>query len=211
MEKKFSIGLIEDDLIYAESFAALVKTFKEYEFIGHVTSMEEALNPDVFFLADIYIVDHGLPGIKGINGIPMIRSRYPESKVIIFTVFDDEEKLFLALKYGASGYILKNDNELRILNALNEVNEGGMLFSPAMAQKVLKFFKRKKDKNDCITAREKDVLQLLKKGCSKKEISSELNISYNTVDSHVKNIYKKLHVNDKTKAVMKALDDDIIN
>jgi DNA-binding NarL/FixJ family response regulator len=121
--------------------------------------------------------------------------------------FNSEEKLFTALQNGASGYILKTDCFKFLENAIEQVQSGGMLFSPEMAKKVLSYFRPNVDTQFNLTKREKEVLLLLQQGMIKKEIAHRLNISYHTVDSHVKNIYKKLHVNSNVQAIRRASEN----
>lgn len=203
------IALIEDDQTYADCFINQVSSIDEFKFLSHFGSVEELMESDDIDV-DIFVLDHGLPGLQGIDSIPSIKNKFPNAKIVIFSMFDDADRLFKAIQNGASGYIIKTDAENRIVEAINQVSEGGMLFSPVLAQMVLSYFKPKLFRRSIVTDRERDVLLSLKEGLSKKEIAVKLTISYGTVDSHIKNIYKKLHVNDKTKAVIKAIDEGVI-
>lgn len=127
------------------------------------------------------------------EGLKMIKKQFPEVKVLMQTVFDDSEKVFTSIRNGASGYILKKDSPQRILQAIHEVNEGGAVMNPGIAQKVLDFFHPKKIDNP-LTERETEVLTLLAEGLSYKMVADRLGLSFHTVSTHTKNIYEKLHV-----------------
>jgi DNA-binding NarL/FixJ family response regulator len=134
-----------------------------------------------------------MPNVDGIEGLKQIRKNFPNVKVLMQTVFDDAEKIFETIRNGASGYILKTDPPQRILQAIQEVYEGGAVMNPGIAQKVLEFFQPKKIEHH-LTERESQVLNLLADGLSYKMIADKLSLSFHTVNTHAKNIYEKLHV-----------------
>ncbi|MDA3880313.1 MAG: response regulator transcription factor [Prolixibacteraceae bacterium] len=210
MEKTTKIVLVEDQ----ETFAGQVKSFfldhSEYEFLAHFKSVEEAFQSACTGMANLLLLDIGLPGISGVDAIPEIFTCNPELKIIMLTVFEDDKNLFQALKNGANGYLLKSDCFVHLEQAINQVMNGGMLFSPLMAQKVLKHFRRKIFSKFRLTSQEKKIVLLMKEGLLKKEIADQLQIKYYTVDSHIKNIYKKLQVNSNVQAVIKAGDEGLI-
>jgi DNA-binding NarL/FixJ family response regulator len=158
-------------------------------------------------------MDIEMPNVDGISGVKIINRLFPNVKVIMQTVFEDDEKIFDALRFGASGYILKKTDPSKIIEAIREVMNGGSPMTPSIATRVLKFFRDKgavDTQNFGLTTREMDILQHLVDGKSYKMISSDLNISYHTVNSHVKKIYDKLQVNSVSEAVSKALQQKII-
>lgn len=208
--QKVEIVLVEDNLDFAKQLNSFLKEFAEFNASSHFLSCESALKSQTIKSAKVLLLDVQLPGICGLDAIPLFLKQNPELKIIILTTFNHDDKLFTALREGAHGYILKTDCFTLLENAIAQVLAGGMLFSPEMATKVLQFFKRKPLAKTKITKREKEVLKQLKNGLSKKQISEELQISYNTVDSHLKNIYKKLHVNTNVQAVGKATESGII-
>lgn len=159
----------------------------------------------------IAMVDIDMPGMSGIEAVKIIKECNPLCKVMMFTVFDDDERIFQSICNGADAYLLKNTPPLKIIQALQELMEGGAHLSPFIAQKIFQHFRQLRAVPDYnLTARETEILKLLVKGHSYKMIAAECNISLDTVKKHLKNIYTKLHVNCGTEAVAKALKDRII-
>jgi DNA-binding NarL/FixJ family response regulator len=164
---------------------------------------------------DVIVMDIQMPGPDGIEGVRLIRARYPTARILMQTVFDDEAKVFDAIRAGASGYILKTAGTEEMMKAIRDVHAGGSAMTPAIAFKVLRFFRDNasasgKAADPGLSSREKDVLTLLVKGRSYKMIASDLGISYHTVDSHIRRIYEKLHVGSGTEAVSKAIKDRLV-
>ena len=171
-----------------------------------ITIEEKGLDPEIILL------DIGLPGISGIEGIPRLKKIAPSSRIIMLTIQDDDESIFKAICGGASGYLLKDSGPDRILEAVQEVIKGGAPMNPTIAFKVLEMFRNfvpeKKDYN--LSPRETNILQLLVEGDSKKIIAGKLNISYHTVDSHLRKVYEKLEVHSASGAVSKALRENLL-
>jgi DNA-binding NarL/FixJ family response regulator len=163
---------------------------------------------------DVVIMDIDMPLVNGIDGTRLIKEILPEIQILIHTVFEDESKLFDCLCAGANGYILKKTSPEKFIDAIYEVLAGGSPMSPSIARKVFESFVNGNSKQIKISydlsKREKEILQLLVKGFSYKMIASECGISNDTVKTHLKNIYTKLHVNCGREAVAKALIDKII-
>jgi DNA-binding NarL/FixJ family response regulator len=166
---------------------------------------------------DVVMMDIEMPGRKGTEATQIIHDKYPEVKVLIQTVFDDSDKIFNALYAGASGYILKNDPPAKQLEAVQEVFNGGAPMSPSIARKVLQFFSYKNiilvppdgvDYN--LSDREKEILTLVTEGLSFRGIAEKSFISYETVRTHAKNIYKKLHVASRSEAILKAQQQGLL-
>ena len=152
-----------------------------------------------------------MPGESGIKGVSLVKEARPQTAVIMYTVFEDDDKLFQCLCAGANGYLLKKTPPAQLFNAIQEVMEGGAPMSPIIARKVLNTFQQKQYINQYnLSPRETEVLQLLIKGYSIKLIASELNIAFDTVRSHLKNIYQKLHVYCGKEAIAKALIEKIV-
>lgn len=161
---------------------------------------------------DVVLMDIEMPGLNGIQVTQHINEHFPDIKILIQTVFSDSEKIFQALCAGASGYILKNDPPHKYLEAINEVYNGGAPVNPAVAKKMLGFFSNKNvllvspHSNDyLLSEREKEIIQLMIHGHNYKTIAEKSFISYETVRTHVKHIYKKLHVASRSEAIMKAI------
>ena len=157
---------------------------------------------------DIVLMDIGLPSINGIEGVRTVKSNFENIQVIMFTVFEDDEKIFEAIRSGASGYLLKKIPPEEILEAIKELHEGGAPMSPSIARKVIQAFQVKPStvlEDHQLTAREKEILFALVDGLSYKKIAEKYFVSIHTVRSHISSIYEKLHVNSKSQAVAKVL------
>lgn len=161
---------------------------------------------------EVIILDLGLPGMSGLEGLRRFKEATPSTEILIFTVFDDRERVFEAICAGASGYLLKSESLDRIVSAVREVKCGGAPMTPEIARSVLDRFSQLKPTQSAIeiTPRERDVLRLLAEGLTKKEIANKLNLSQHTVDNYLRRIYGKLHVNTLGGAVAKALRDGLL-
>jgi len=163
---------------------------------------------------DVVLMDIQMPGINGIEAVSMLREKYPELKILMQTIFEDQERIFNSILAGASGYILKNTSPARILEFIRETYEGGAPMSPSVATKVLKMVSEKstllKPNDFNLSDREKEVLSALVEGMSYKMIADSCFISLDTVRSHIKSIYEKLHVHSKGEAVAKAIRSKIV-
>lgn len=171
----------------------------------------EVLNPDVV------LMDINMPGINGIEGLKLIRQHFPKIMVVMQTVFDEEEKIFDAIRAGAHGYFLKKTPPSKLLEGIQDVMEGGAPMTPSVARKVLEVFsqntsagKNTGEKFD-LTKREYEILSFLVKGYSYKMIAEQCGISWHTVNSHFKNIYEKLHVHSAAEAISKAMEQKMFN
>ena len=165
---------------------------------------------------DVVLMDIEMPGLNGIEITEKICKRFLHIKILIQTVFNDSEKIFLALCAGASGYILKNDPPHKYIEAINDVCSGGAPLSSAVAKQVLGFFANRNvilvsphNENFHLSVREKEILRLMVEAFDYKAIAEKTFISYETVRTHVKNIYKKLHVTSRSEAVMKAIQQGL--
>ncbi|HNK41500.1 MAG TPA: response regulator transcription factor [Flavobacteriales bacterium] len=164
---------------------------------------------------DVIVMDIQMPGMNGIDGVKAIKTRYPEARILMQTVFEDEDKVFDAICAGASGYILKTASADEMVGAIRSVHAGGSPMTPSIAAKVLARFRANAAPNSPeeeynLTQRERDVLGLLVKGLSYKMIADRIGISFHTVDSHIRKIYDKLHVSGMAEAVSKAVSRRIV-
>ena len=163
---------------------------------------------------DVVLMDIEMPGINGIEAVRMLREKYPDMKILMQTIFEDNEKIFQSILAGASGYILKNTSPSRFLDFIKETYEGGAPMSPSVATKVLKMMAEQsasaKTNSFNLSEREKEVLSCLVRGMSYKLIADACFISIDTVRGHIRNIYEKLHVHSKGEAVAKAIKSRIV-
>jgi len=160
----------------------------------------------------LVIMDIDMPGIGGIAGVKKIKSTFPDIKVVMYTVFDDDNRIFDCICSGADGYLLKNTSPIKLIQSLNELMEGDAPMSPFVAQKVFQFFRKSSQAREAfnLTDREKEILELLVKGNSYKMIADKCTVTIDTVKKHLQNIYHKLHVSCGTEAVAKALQHKIV-
>ncbi|MEZ4777722.1 MAG: response regulator transcription factor [Bacteroidia bacterium] len=208
------VAIFEDYVQLRDALTMLINGTSGYEVggsFGDPTNLEEKIhqsNPDVV------LMDISMPGRNGIEAVGLMRQFFPHIQVLMLTVFEDEDRIFQALCAGANGYLLKNTPPGRLLEAIREVHEGGAPMSPGIARKTLHLLQKFGGKPDAsaydLTPRETEVLAQLARGFSSKMIAAELNISYETVRSHLKSIYDKLHVASMTEAVAKALRENLI-
>ena len=213
-----AVAIIEDQREVREGVAVLINGTKGYRCTASYRSMEEALarigaNAPDAVLPDAVLVDIGLPGMSGIEGIKRLKERFPNMTLLAFTVYDDDENIFDALCAGASGYLLKNTPPTRLLEGLREVVTGGAPMSPEVARKVIRLFREVRPPeraNYQLTPQETEVLRLLVEGHHYKTAAAELGISINTVSFHLRNVYAKLQVHSKSEAVTKALRDKLV-
>jgi NarL family two-component system response regulator LiaR len=199
-----SVVIVEDHEQYMLSLQSIVLESNDLILHGTFTSGEEALEPLVNLPPDIALVDIQLKGITGIELIKKVRLRSTKTQFLMCTAFQNNENVFEALKAGALGYIVKGSSAAEIHDAILELHSGGSPMTPYIARQVIKLMQPNKVENSFnLTDRELKVLQLLSKGLLYKEISEQLQISTNTVKNHCKNIYKRLHVQNKTEALNK--------
>jgi DNA-binding NarL/FixJ family response regulator len=160
---------------------------------------------------DVILMDIGLPGMSGIDGIKLIKRQYPEIDIVMLTVYHDSHKIFEALRAGASGYLLKNTPLAEIKEAIEQLQAGGAPMSPQIARKVIEYFNppNKPAPESPLTAKEKEIVVGLVDGLSYKLIAERMNISVETVRFHIKNIYQKLHVHSKAEVITKSLRGEI--
>lgn len=161
---------------------------------------------------DVILLDVGLPGMSGLEGIRLIKAVSPETLVVVLTVFEDDDKVFRAVCAGASGYLLKTDSAQDIVQAVRDALAGGSPMNPRIARRVLDMFSRfaPKQGDYGLSEREKEILQLMVTGLIKKEIADRLTLSVHTVDTYLRRIYEKLEVNTRTGAVAKALKEGLV-
>jgi len=204
------IVIFEDNDRLRESLAFLLK-MNNYDVVGDFNQCTEAAVITRVYKPDVVLMDIDMPGESGITGVSKVKEASPDTSVIMYTVFEDDEKLFKCLCAGANGYLLKKTPPAKLFDAIQEVLEGGAPMSPSIAQRVLSSFRTKESTNKYnLTPREIEVLQWLVKGYSIKLIAVDMNLAFDTIRSHLKNIYQKLHVNCGKEAIAKALGERIV-
>lgn len=197
--------IYEDDALLLEQLTLFLKRAEGLEVSGSFGNTDTIEIDIKATQPDVVLMDIDLPGTNGIQSIYRLRSVSAAVQVLMFTVFEDEENVFEALKAGANGYLLKKTPPQQLVEAIIELHGGGSPMSGVIARKVLNSFKAtKKEEAYSLTAREEEVLSLLVKGHSYKMIAAQFGISQNTVRNHIHNIYEKLHVNSATEAAYKA-------
>ena len=202
------VGIVEDNQVLLKSMEQL---FEQTTDIRCVASVKNLLNVvSVFQKAkpDIVIMDIGLPDISGIEGVRTLKNNFDSIQILMFTVFEDDDKIFEAIREGASGYLLKKTRPQEILDAIRSLHQGGSPMSPSVARRVIQFFQAGpplKEEDYQLTTREKEILFALVDGLSYKKIADKYYLSVHTIRKHISNIYEKLHVHSKSQAVAKIL------
>src|SRR5258705_12940865 len=208
------VALVEDRREIRESLTTLIGGTDGYTCTGSYRSMEEALEKLKLHRPHVVLCDIGLPGMSGIEGISILKERYPDLLLLMLTVYDDDERIFDAMCAGATGYLLKKTPPVKLLEGLREAVEGGSPMSPEVARRVIALFRdiRPPERADYqLTPHETRLLKLLVEGHNYKTAAFELNVSINTISFHMRHIYEKLQVHSKSEAVAKALRDRLVN
>jgi DNA-binding NarL/FixJ family response regulator len=213
VEGIIKVGIIEDQQVLREGLAFLVDSTEGFRCTGSFGSVEQALRRISDDLPQVVLIDIGLPGMSGIEGIRILKKQWPELLLITLTVYEDDQKIFDALCAGASGYLLKRTPPARLVESLKEVVNGGAPMSPEVALRVISLFKniRPPTRADYqLTPHELRLLKLLVEGHSYKTAAAELGSSINTIGTHMQSIYRKLQVHSKSEAVVKALRSGLV-
>lgn len=204
-----SVSIVEDDTLIREALTDMLNEADGFQCLGSFPDCESALEQLKKEKPSVMLMDIELPGMSGIEGVKKIKERYPKIDIIMLTVHEDLSLVFKALSAGACGYLDKSASEEKILDSIKEIYGGGAPMSYKIAKLVVSSFQKKTETR--LTGREFDVLDLLCKGNSYKEIAYSLFITVGTVRHHIKNIYYKLHVHSKSEAVAKALKERIVS
>jgi len=209
-DRAISVWLIEDNHTFRNAIARVLNEVDDLRCPNDFSNSEDALELlTTGVVPDVVLVDVELPGIDGIEAVRRMKAMSPATRIIMLTVFDDHDKIFKAICAGASGYLLKTSPVERIVESIRDVYAGGAPMTPRVAHSVLDMFSRLlvPQRDYGLTNREQKILELMTEGMIKKEIADQLSLSYHTVDTHLRNIYAKLHVNTRTGAVAKALKE----
>ncbi len=212
--EQINLAIVEDDPVIKESLESLFQMNKAINLKSSVTSVESFRdNFDNFKPTDVNMVllDVGLPGMSGIEGIPIVKKKFPDADVVMFTTYEEEEKIFNALCNGACSYITKRTSLSKLTEALFTVYRGGSYMSPSIARKVVQHFspKPKIVKETMLTQRQQEIVDSIVEGLSYKMVADKLSISIDTVRDHIKKIYRMLHINSKGELIRRSLDGSI--
>jgi DNA-binding NarL/FixJ family response regulator len=211
---KTDVIIIEDNELLRDSLKEAINKSSNINCNNTFGSGEAALDfiESEELVPDIILLDIGLPGMSGIELIPELKKLSPSSKIIIITIYDDDENVFNAICAGASGYLLKDLSSDSIANSISEVVNGGAPMNSHIAKKVLNMFRDQNIKSEGydLSEREKEILSHLIEGLSKKQIADKIFLSHHTVDSHIRNIYAKLEVHSRSSAISKAIREKLL-
>jgi DNA-binding NarL/FixJ family response regulator len=212
---KTRVMVYDDNKGRQEAVKLLIEQTPDMEFVAARENCNEVEEDMLTAQPDVVLMDIDMPGVNGIDGLKRIRQCAPTVFIIMQTVFENEEKIFAAIHAGAHGYFLKKTSSYKFIEGIRDVLEGGAPMTPSVARKVLEMFHQQPDNaadnHFDLTTREVEILSMLTKGMSYKMIADAGGISFHTVNSHLKKIYEKLHVNSATEAVVKALEKKLIS
>ena len=202
-----TLAIVEDLDEVRDGLKNFISLSTDFKILDTFKTAEEALYGLPKLQPDIVIMDINLPGMNGIECIRQVKDKSPKTQFMMFTVYENDEKVFEALKAGASGYLLKNTGLVQLIESLKELHNGGSPMSANIARKLVTVFRNKEKETEpveSLSIRENEILQLLSKGLLYKEIADKLSISVSTVRQHIHHIYEKLHVQNRTEAINKA-------
>jgi DNA-binding NarL/FixJ family response regulator len=203
-----TVSIVEDDQRVRESMAVLINGAENVRCIAAYATGEAALAEVAAKTPDVFLMDINLPGMSGIECVRRLKAQWPKLQILMLTMYEDDEKVFQSLVAGASGYLVKRTTPAELLKAIEEVHSGASPMSGKIARTVVEYFRtlqKATPQEQYLSKREEEILGLLVKGYRYKEIADALAISFETVRSHLKNIYDKLHVHSRTEAVVKYL------
>jgi DNA-binding NarL/FixJ family response regulator len=203
-----SVAIVEDNSDFRATLAQYLNQAPGHRCVCACGSSEEALRQIPRLLPDVVLMDIHLPNMSGVDCTRRLKELCPSLQILILTVYEDNERIFGALKAGAGGYLLKRADPADILRAIQEVRQGGAPMSSQIARRVVQSFREQNQgaaQLESLSQREEEILQQLSKGYSTKEIADHLSVSVNTVRTHLQHIYEKLHVRSRSEAILKFL------
>jgi len=206
------VALVEDQHVTREGLSLLIGGSPGFQVCGQYESMERALEQIGNSRPDVLLADIGLPGMSGIEGVRRIHESMPELPILMLTVHEDSDSVFSAVCAGACGYLLKETPPARLLESIRELHEGGAPMSPGIARKVVLMFQKTAPAKDDtqLSQRQLEILRMLAEGHSYKACAASLDVGLDTIRSHVRKIYERLHVHSRSEAVWKALQGGLL-
>lgn len=209
----YKVAIFDDNQSRRDGLKLLIEAMGQMECSGVYEDCRDVVNNLSMSHADVVLMDINMPFVNGIEGLKLIKEHFPKTKVIMQTIFEDEDKILEAICGGADGYIIKQKSPIKLLDSIAEVMNGGAPMTPSIALKVLKLIshtQNQKNEKIQLTPREKEILEMLVEGNSYKMIAATKFISYATVNKHISNIYTKLQVNSVAGAVSKAIKEGLV-
>ncbi|MDA0739563.1 MAG: response regulator transcription factor [Nitrospirae bacterium] len=218
MTKKIRVLITDDHRVVREGLSAILETKEEIEIVGEAKDGGEAVEKARELLPDVIVMDVSMPGMNGVEATRIIKREMPQIGIVALTMYEDQQYIFDLVRAGAKGYLLKDSDSTEILAAIRAISKGESLIHPSVASKILAEFsllsegkgRRKSSLEHDLTEREITVLRLVADGKTNKEIANVLDLSEKTVKNHVRNIFHKLHVFDRTQAAILAIRKGII-
>ncbi|MEX2477583.1 MAG: response regulator transcription factor [Gracilimonas sp.] len=204
------VGIIEDNEYMREGWETFIEHEDDLSVVGSFGSCEEAFESDEINEVDLVIMDIGLPGMSGIEGVKYMREHHPDVHIIMATIHDDDDHIFDALKAGAVGYLMKKVTPDEMVDAIRNANEGGSPITPNIARKIISTFQQAADLEEELTDRETQILKQLATGRSYAAIGKEIFLSVDGVRHHIRNIYQKLEVHTRSEAIAKGINKKLI-
>jgi len=205
-----NVSLVEDDKEIRESLSLIIDGTPGFTCLGSYRDCESAIPAVIEYTPDVLLMDIGLPGMSGIDGVKILRKKLPKLDILMLTIQEDDDSVFDSLCAGAAGYLIKNTSPALILDAIKEVHSGGSPMSSNIARKVISSFKTPDTSKIELTKREIEILNLFAKGNTYQMISKALFVSEETIHTHAKNIYRKLEVKSKAEAIARAFKEGFL-
>ncbi len=212
------VFVVEDQPKILKNLEKVLSAFPEIQVVGKALSGEEALDTLAASSPEVMLLDLGLPGIGGIEVTKAVKERWPKIEILIFTIFEEEDKVMGAIQAGASGYLLKGMEAEKIVEAIKEVRAGGSVIQPSLARSLLRHFRvepaasqQLEEAGPKLTAREVEILQVIAKGLSNAEAAGVLKVSRATIRTHLEHIYAKLSVSNRVEAITEGIRQGLID
>jgi DNA-binding NarL/FixJ family response regulator len=203
--------IADDHPLFRKGMRTLLESMPGIKVVDEATGGQEAVAKTITHRPDLVLMDVQMPDGGGLDATRQIVARYPDARILVVTLFEDDESVFAALRAGARGYVLKDAGEEEMMRAIHAIGQGEAIFSPAIASRLMDYFANKppsetEEPFPDLTEREREILRLIARGESNAEIAGQLSISMKTVRNHVSNIYNKLQVADRAQAAIRARD-----